>query len=174
MTPEAPAPAAAQADETTATATAEAPPAEETLDAAQQPSEASGGSPVAVQPVAFTQLEGGAADAEQAAPRPLDLILDIQVPVTIELGHTVLPIEDLLALRPGSILELDKLASEPIDLLIRDHVIAHGEIIVIDDTLGLRITHILDPADRVKPLGTPEPADDEPAASDEQAAEADS
>ena len=92
------------------------------------------------------------------------------MPVTIELGHTVLPIEDLLALKPGSILELDKLASEPIDLLIRDHVIAHGEIIVIDDTLGLRITHILDPADRVKPLGTPEPADRGPAASDEQAA----
>jgi len=152
MTPEAAA-AVAEAEE--------APQAAAALEAdAPEPQEAdeSAPSPVTVRPVAFSPLDGAAAGA-RAAPRPLDLILDVHVPVTVELGHTVMPIEELLALHPGSVLELDRLASEPVDLLIRDHAIAHGEIVVIDDAFALRITHILDPADRVKPLGAAEPGD---------------
>ena len=110
------------------------------------------GSAVTVRPVAFTPIEGGAEADAQAGPRPLDLILDVQVPIAVELGHTDMAIEDLLALKPGAVLELDKLASEPVDLLIRDHVIAHGEIIVVDDSFGIRITTIIDPTDRVRSL----------------------
>ncbi len=122
--------------------------AEQATAAAQAPD-----APVTVRPVAFSPLDGAPAPAADAAPRSLDLLLDVRVPITVELGHTVMPIEELLALRAGSVLELDKLAGEPVALLIRGHAIAHGEIIVVDDTLGLRITRILDPAERVRPLG---------------------
>jgi flagellar motor switch protein FliN/FliY len=116
--------------------------------------------PVTARPVAFTGLDGDPAADGPAVPRPLDLLLDIEVPVTVELGHTVMPIEELLALGPGTVVELDKLANEPVELLIRDHVVAHGEIIVVDDAFGLRITHIVDPADRVRSLGAAAPDDE--------------
>lgn len=110
---------------------------------------------VAVRPVAFSPLDGAAAGGAPAADgdaRPIDLILDVQVPIVVELGHTQMPIEDILALKPGAVIELDGLANEPVDLLIRDQVIARGEIIVVDDNFGLRITAIVDPNERVAQL----------------------
>jgi len=109
-------------------------------------------SAVAVRPVAFSPLDGAEASAGGDT-RPLDLILDVQVPITVELGHTQIAIEEVLALQPGSVLELDRLANEPVDLLIRDQVIARGEIIVVDDNFGLRITSVVDPTERVAQLG---------------------
>ncbi len=156
MTPEA-ATAVETAETTAATDVLE--PAAETPEPLEQP-EATEDAAVTVSPVAFSPLEGAAAASADAGPRPLDLLLDVAVPITVELGHTVMPIEELLALKPGSILELDRLASEPVDLLIRDRVIAHGEIIVLDDAFGLRITHILDPADRLTSLGAAERRDE--------------
>ena len=113
------------------------------------------GAGVSVRPVAFTEL-GEAAEPARPAPDagtlPLDVILDVEVPIVVELGHTEMLLQDLLALRPGSVVELDKLAGEPADLLIRGHVVAQGEVVVIDDSFGIRITNIVDPGERVKPL----------------------
>ena len=110
---------------------------------------------IAVRPVAFSPLDGasaGGAPAPDGAARPLDLILDVQVPIVVELGHTQMAIEDVLALKPGAVIELDGLANEPVDLFIRDQVIARGEIVVVDDNFGLRITAIVDPNERVQQL----------------------
>jgi flagellar motor switch protein FliN/FliY len=108
---------------------------------------------VTVRPLAFSPLDGPPAGrGPAAASAPLDILLDIEVPIIVELGHTEMSIEELLALKPGAVVELDKIASEPVELLIRDHVVARGEVIVVDDNFGIRITQIVDPADRVKNL----------------------
>jgi flagellar motor switch protein FliN/FliY len=82
----------------------------------------------------------------------LDLILDISMPVTVELGRTRMLIRDILALGPGSIIELDKLAGEPVDLLVNDRAIAKGEVVVIDENFGVRLTHIAQATDRIRSL----------------------
>ena len=74
----------------------------------------------------------------------LDLILDVALPVRVELGQTALSVEELLELGPGSVVELDKLAGEPVDLYVRDTHFARGEVVVVDDNFGLRITDIRD------------------------------
>ena len=127
----------------------------DSLDAVLQSPPAAGAEPagVAIRPLAFTPLDGPPAGRGSAAnSAPLDILLDIEVPIIVELGHTEMSIEELLALKPGAIVELDKIASEPVELLIRDHVVARGEVIVVDDNFGIRITQIVDPADRVKNL----------------------
>lgn len=82
----------------------------------------------------------------------LDLILDITVPVTVELGRTRMPLQDVLRLAPGSVIELDKAAGDPVDLLIHDRLIARGEVVVIEESFGVRLTSIVTPADRVRSL----------------------
>jgi len=82
----------------------------------------------------------------------LDLILDISMPVTVELGRTRMLIRDILALGPGSIIELDKLAGEPVDLLVNDRPIAKGEVVVIDENFGVRLTQISHAAERLQSL----------------------
>ncbi len=82
----------------------------------------------------------------------LDLILDISMPVTVELGRTRMLIRDILALGPGSVIELDKLAGEPVDLLVNDRPIAKGEVVVIDENFGVRLTHIATASDRLRSL----------------------
>lgn len=85
-------------------------------------------------------------------PPGLDLILDISMPVTVELGRTKMLIRDILALGPGSIIELEKLAGEPVDLLVNDRPIAKGEVVVIDENFGVRLTQISQAADRLRSL----------------------
>jgi len=92
------------------------------------------------------------APAVAAAPG-LDLILDISMPVTVELGRTKMLIRDILALGPGSIVELDKLAGEPVDVLVNDRPIAKGEVVVIDENFGVRLTQISQAAERLRSLG---------------------
>src|SRR5712691_10699400 len=82
----------------------------------------------------------------------LDLILDISMPVTVELGRTRMLIRDILALGPGSIIELDKLAGEPVDLLVNDRPIAKGEVVVTDENFGVRLTQISHAAERLQSL----------------------
>jgi flagellar motor switch protein FliN/FliY len=82
----------------------------------------------------------------------LELILDISMPVTVELGRTRMLIRDILALGPGSIIELDKLAGEPVDLLVNDRAIAKGEVVVIDENFGVRLTQITQASDRIRSL----------------------
>ncbi|MHB1627317.1 MAG: flagellar motor switch phosphatase FliY [Bacilli bacterium] len=82
----------------------------------------------------------------------LELLLDIPLSVTVELGRAKRLIRDILNLAPGAILELDKLAGEPVDILVNNKLIAKGEVVVIDENFGVRVTDILSPAERVKRL----------------------
>jgi flagellar motor switch protein FliN len=82
----------------------------------------------------------------------MELLLDIALPVTVELGRTRMVIRDILHLAPGSVLELDKLAGEPVDILVNDKSIARGEVVVIDENFGVRLTSIVTPSERVVSL----------------------
>jgi flagellar motor switch protein FliN len=82
----------------------------------------------------------------------MDLLLDISLPVTVELGRTRMMIRDILHLAPGSVLGLDKLAGEPVDILINEKSIARGEVVVIDENFGVRLTSIVTPTERVAGL----------------------
>lgn len=85
-------------------------------------------------------------------PQNLDLLLDISLPVTIELGRTQMLIRDVLEIGPGSVIELQKLSGEPVDLYINDKRFALGEVVVIDENFGIRITELLSVEDRIKAL----------------------
>src|SRR5512143_3897587 len=84
--------------------------------------------------------------------RRLDLLLDVPLDVSVELGRCRMTIQDLLALAPGSVIELDKLAGEPLDVLINDRLVARGEAVVVNDKFGVRITDIVSPQERVARL----------------------
>ena len=82
----------------------------------------------------------------------LDVILDIPVTVAMEIGRTQLSIRNLLQLNQGSIVELDRLAGEPMDVLVNGTLVAHGEVVVVNDKFGIRLTDVISPADRIKNL----------------------
>jgi len=82
----------------------------------------------------------------------LDVILDIPVTLSMEIGRTELPIHNLLQLNQGSVVELDRLAGEPLDVLINGTLIAHGEVVVVNEKFGIRLTDVISPAERVKKL----------------------
>ena len=82
----------------------------------------------------------------------LDVILDIPVTLSMEIGRTELPIHSLLQLNQGSVVELDRLAGEPLDVLINGTLIAHGEVVVVNEKFGIRLTDVVSPAERVKNL----------------------
>ena len=82
----------------------------------------------------------------------LELLYDLQLPVSIELGRTNMLIRDILRLGRGSVIEFDKLVSEPVDVLINGKKVAEGEVVVIDKHFGIRITTLVDPSDRLKSL----------------------
>lgn len=105
---------------------------------------------VMVQPARFDDLSGEpGARAERGN---LDLILDISLYLTVELGRTQMKIKDILALAPGSVVELNRLAGEAVDVLVSGKVIARGEVVVIDENFGVRITDIQSPVERVNSL----------------------
>ena len=104
-----------------------------------------------VKGVQLGQLLGQEGQAPSKA--NLELIMDIEVPIAVELGRTEMPIGEILELGPGSIVELQKMASDPVDLLVNNKLIARGEVVVVDENFGVRITSIIDPRERVKTLG---------------------
>ena len=85
-------------------------------------------------------------------PRRLDMLLDLPLDVSVELGRTRMSIQELLALAPGSVIELDKVAGEPLDILINDRLVARGEAVVVNDKFGVRITDIVSPQERISRL----------------------
>jgi flagellar motor switch protein FliN len=101
-------------------------------------------------PAAFPPL-GETAAAGRAG--SIDLLLDVPMVLTVELGRTERQIRDVLALAPGSIVELDRPAGEPVDLLVNGRLIARAEVVVVDENFGVRITDIVSPADRIERLG---------------------
>ena len=90
--------------------------------------------------------------SEGKRPPNLDFILDIPLKLSVELGRTKLLINDLLQLGQGSVIELNKLAGEPLEVLVNDKLIARGEAVVVNEKFGVRITDILSPMDRVEKL----------------------
>ncbi|SVD24915.1 uncharacterized protein METZ01_LOCUS377769 [marine metagenome] len=96
--------------------------------------------------------EGGKADEVKEA--NLDLILDIPLSVTVELGRSKMLINDLLQLGQGSVVELTKLVGEPLEVLVNDKLVARGEVVVVNEKFGVRLTDIVTPMERVKSLAT--------------------
>lgn len=84
--------------------------------------------------------------------RNLNLILDIPLKVTVELGRTKMPVSDLLNLTQGSVIELAKLAGEPMEVLVNDKLIARGEAVVVNEKFGVRLTDIISPTERIEQL----------------------
>ena len=117
-------------------------------------------STVTVQPVQFASFE----DLDQVAGpqnQNLNILLDVKLQLTVELGRTELPIKKVLELTKGSIVTLNKAAGEPVELYANGKLIAYGEVVVIEDNFGLRITHITDPAKRLNSLGAAVPKTEE-------------
>ena len=106
--------------------------------------------PVNVQQAQFTSFEQ--ANITPAEARNLNMLLDIPLQVTVELGRTKHSVKDILQLASGSIIELDKLAGEPVDILVNSRLIAKGEVVVIEENFGVRITDIISQAERLNNL----------------------
>jgi len=133
--------AAALNEQSAATAGADA--VDDAFSAAQEP-------PPAANPAVFQQFDN--AGARPATRNDIDLILDIPVQLTVELGRTKLPIRNLLQLAQGSVVELDGLAGEPMDVLVNGCLIAQGEVVVVNEKFGIRLTDVITPSERMKRL----------------------
>jgi flagellar motor switch protein FliN/FliY len=129
--------AAAMAEQETATATA-APPSP----------------PAAAAPKSADVFKQLVADPTGPVNQRLEMILDIPVTVTVELGRTRIAIKNLLQLAQGSVIELDALAGEPMDVLVNGCLIAQGEVVVVNDKFGIRLTDIITPEERMRSLNT--------------------
>lgn len=145
-------PVAAAPQPAAAVAAAPPPPQQEPIynqAFAPGPREIRGGPQFAVHPVQFAPLqESGMIHS----PQNLDLIMDVPLDVSVELGKTKKTIKEILELNQGAIIQLDKLAGEPVDLLVNGKLIAKGEVVVIDENYGIRITAIISPMDRMAKL----------------------
>ncbi len=95
---------------------------------------------------------GHSTTGSSAKDRNLGLILDIPLRVTVELGRTKMPVSELLNLTQGSVVELSKLAGEPMEVLVNDKLIAKGEAVVVNEKFGVRLTDIISPTERVESL----------------------
>lgn len=95
---------------------------------------------------------GGASARSEKEGRNLDLILDIPLRVTVELGRAKMVVSELLNLSQGSVIELSKLAGEPLEVLVNDKLVARGEAVVVNEKFGVRLTDIISPAERVNQL----------------------
>ena len=102
-----------------------------------------------VAPVSFANLAGGGAPR---AVNDINMILDIPVQLTVELGRTRIPIKHILQLAQGSVVELETLAGEPMDVLVNGYLIAQGEVVVVNDKFGIRLTDIVTPSERMRRL----------------------
>ena len=112
-------------------------------------------------------LEGASSDEPHPAPlqdlgdsieRPvdgdvgLDLILDVPVTISVEIGRSKIPVRNLIQLNQGSVVELDRMAGEPLDVLVNGSLIAHGEVVVVNDKFGVRLTDVVSKSDRLKKM----------------------
>lgn len=96
---------------------------------------------------------GGGGGLPGGKDRNLQLILDIPLRVTVELGRTKMPVSELLNLTQGSVIELSKLAGEPMEVLVNDKLIARGEAVVVNEKFGIRLTDIISTSERIEQLG---------------------
>ena len=96
--------------------------------------------------------EAFGSSGEQGGPRKLDLLLDVPLELSVELGRARMSIQDLLNMSPGSVIELDKVAGEPLDFMVNGRLVARGEAVVVNDKFGVRITDIVSPSERIARL----------------------
>ena len=94
----------------------------------------------------------GEGPAQSAARNDIELVLDIPVQLTVELGRTRVPIKKILQLAQGSVIELDGLAGEPLDVMVNGCLIAQGEVVVVGERFGIRLTDIITPSERIRKL----------------------
>ena len=106
--------------------------------------------PAQVNPAQFAPLSG---EENTGVPTNIDLLLDVALQVSVELGRARLTIGDILALRAGSVIELDKLAGEPVDILVNGTRIARGEVVVVDEKFGVRVLEVVSRAKRLASMG---------------------
>ncbi len=99
------------------------------------------------------QPEPAAAAGKGLEGRGIDLLLDVPLEVAVEVGRSRILVRDLLQLQEGSLVELDKLAGEPLDLYVNGRLIARGEAVVVNDKFGLRLTDVVSPSERIEKLG---------------------
>ena len=102
--------------------------------------------------VEMPALSAEAALDDGAESRNLDVVLDIPVTISMEIGRSKVPIRSLLQLNQGSVVELDRLAGEPLDVMVNGTLIAHGEVVVVNERYGIRFTDVVSPAERVQKL----------------------
>ena len=100
-------------------------------------------------PASFPSLDGGGV---VPAPKNLDFILDIPMQVTVQVGSTKMVIRELLQLGQGSVIELEKLAGEPMEVLVNNKLVARGEVVVVNEKFGVRLTDVISAAERVQQL----------------------
>lgn len=112
--------------------------------------EAAGGEDQAV-PAPMDEFAPTANISVEGAP-DLDVIMDIPVRISMEVGNTEISIRNLLQLNQGSVIELDRLAGEPLDVLVNGTLIAHGEVVVVNEKFGIRMTDVISPSERIKKL----------------------
>jgi flagellar motor switch protein FliN len=105
-----------------------------------------------VAPASFANFTPGSATSASAAGNDFNMILDIPVQLTVELGRTRIPIKHILQLAQGSVVELEALAGEPMDVLVNGYLIAQGEVVVVNDKFGIRLTDIVTPSERMRRL----------------------
>lgn len=105
---------------------------------------------VTVRPARFARLTHP--EDDDTVPQNIDFLLDVTLSIAVELGRTKMTIKDVLALGPGSVIELDKAAGEPVDMRVNDRLMAKGEVVVIDDRFGVRVTAIVSPSQRLGSL----------------------
>lgn len=103
-----------------------------------------------VQPAELDELQEDEITGEEK--RKLDTILDIPVTISMEVGRSLISIRNLLQLNQGSVVELDRVAGEPLDVLVNGTLIAHGEVVVVNDKFGIRLTDVISQLERIKKL----------------------
>ena len=106
----------------------------------------------AAKPVELQELHDESAPISVEEKRRLDAILDIPVTISMEVGRSQISIRNLLQLNQGSVVELDRVAGEPLDVLVNGTLIAHGEVVVVNDKFGIRLTDVISQIERIKKL----------------------
>jgi flagellar motor switch protein FliN/FliY len=111
------------------------------------------GNEESIKSVKFSPLEPVKLDAGGGKENNMDLLMDVHIPVLVELGKTEMLMRDVLALTPGAIIELDSLAGEPVRITVRGKIIAYGEVVVVDENFGVKITRIASTQDKIQSIG---------------------
>jgi len=125
---------------------------DQTLDAETEVQQTSSEADTNIQQVQLEQLDRS--ERLEGSKSNLDIIMDVEVPVSVELGRTEMSIGGVLELGPGSVVELSKMASDPVDLYVNNKLIARGEVVVVDENFGIRITSVVESKERIRSLGT--------------------